>query len=113
MPDNARNNGFEVDGTPRVGSVLVIEKPVGSKYGHAEVVTSVQKAGEKYVLNIMDSNANEDGLVSARTVYYTPSENGVYGNYGKYEEASPGKTKLAKDLVVMGFINGKVTSSTK
>lgn len=113
MTDNALKNGFEVNGTPQVGSVLVIEKPVGSTYGHAEVVTSVQKLGDKYVLAIMDSNANEDGLVSARTVYYTPSDNGAYGNYGRYEEMSPETTKLAKDLVVMGFINEKVASSIK
>ena len=113
MPATAKRNGFVVDGTPQVGSVLVIEKPAGSKDGHAEVVTSAMKLGEKYVMTITDSNANEDGLVSARTVYYTPSENGAFGNYGKYEEASPGTTKLAKNLVVMGFINGKAPNSAK
>ena len=113
MPDTARKNGFEVDGTPHVGSVMVVEKPVGSTYGHAEVVTSAMKLGEKYVMTIVDSNANEDGLVSARTIHYTPAENGAYGNYGKYEEASPGTTKLAKGLVVMGFINGKTQPATK
>ena len=113
MPDNARKNGFEVDGTPRVGSVMVIQKPGGSKYGHVEVVTSAMKVGAKYIMTIVDSNANEDELVSARTVYYTPSENGAYGNYGKYEEMFPEATKFARDLVVMGFINGKVKNATK
>lgn len=89
MPDNARKNGFEVNGTPRVGSVLVIAKPQGSTYGHAEVVTSVQRVGDRYVLNIKDSNVNEDERISTRIVYYTPSENGTFGNYGRYEEAAP------------------------
>lgn len=113
MPDNARKNGFEVNGTSRVGSVLVIAKPQGSTYGHAEVVTSVQKVGDRYLLTIKDSNVNEDERISARTVYYTPSENGTFGNYGRYEEATPGLTRLAKDLVVMGFIRNKPSSTTK
>ena len=113
MPDNARTNGFEVNGTPRVGSVLVIKKPAGSTYGHAEVVTSVQRVGDRFVLTIMDSNANEDGLISARTIYYTPSETGTCGNYGRYEEVSHGMTKLANDLVVMGFIHERTTSASK
>lgn len=113
MPDTARKNGFEVDGTPRVGSVMVIAKPVGSTYGHAEVVTSTAKVGDKYVLTVMDSNANQDAIISSRTVYYTPSVNGTFGNYGKYEEATPGLTKLAKDLIVMGFIQNKPASTTK
>ena len=113
MPDSARRNGFEVDGVPRVGSVLVVAKPKGSTYGHAAVVTSAQKEGERYVLTVKDSNANEDELVSVRTVYYTPSQDGTFGNYGAYEEATPGLTKLAKDLVVMGFIQDKPTSTTK
>ncbi len=113
MPDKARENGFEVNGTPRVGSVLIIAKPEGSTDGHAEVVTSVMKVGEKFVLTIVDSNANKDEIISARTVYYTPSENGAFGNYGRYEEATPGLTKLAKDLVVMGFIHDKPASTSK
>ena len=113
MPDSARRNGFEVDGVPRVGSVLVVAKPQGSTYGHAAVVTSVQNDGERYALTVKDSNANEDELVSVRTVYYTPSQNGTFGNYGAYEEATPGLTKLAKNLVVMGFIQDKPASTTK
>lgn len=112
MPENARRNGFEVNGTPRVGSVLVIAKPQGSMYGHAEVVTSVQKEGNRYVLTIKDSNVNEDERISTRTVYYTPSENGTFGNYGRYEEATPGLTGLAKDLVVLGFIQDKPANTT-
>lgn len=107
MPAKARENGYEVNGTPRVGSVLIIAKPAGSTDGHAEVVTSVMKVGEKFVLTIMDSNANKDEIISARTVYYTPSDNGVFGNFGSYEEATPELTKLANDLIVMGFIHEK------
>lgn len=113
MPDSARRNGFEVDGTPRVGSVLVVARPKGSTNGHAAVVTGVQKEDERYVLTVKDSNANEDELVSVRTVYYTPSQNGTFGDYGAYEEATPGLTKLAKDLVVMGFIQDKSASTTR
>lgn len=113
MPDKARENGFEVNGTPRVGSVMILAKPEGSTDGHAEVVTSVMKVGGKFVLTVVDSNANMDEIISARTVYYTPSENGVFGNYGRYEEATPGLTKLANDLVVMGFIQDKPVSTSK
>ncbi len=112
MPDKARANGFEVNGMPRVGSVMILAKPVGSTDGHAAVVTSAMKVGEKYVLTIVDSNANKDETISARTVYYIPSESGSYGNYGRYEEAVPGSTRLAKDLIVMGFIQSKPASAT-
>lgn len=113
MPDMARENGFEVNGIPRVGSVLIVAKPTGSTDGHAEVVTSVMRTGERYILTIMDSNANKDEIISARTIFYTPSENGTFGNYGKYEEASPGLTKLAPDLIVMGFIQEKKADETE
>jgi surface antigen len=113
MPAKALAMGFEVNGIPRVGSVLSIEKAGGSEYGHAGIVTSVLKDGKRYLLTIKDSNANEDELISSRSVYYMPSENGVFGNYGKYEEMFPGSTRLAKELVVVGFIHEKLPSAAK
>ena len=113
MPDKARDNDFVVNGTPRVGSILIIAKPTGSKDGHAEVVTGVRKDGDRYILTIKDSNANFDELISSRTIYYTPSENGAFGNFGTYEEASPGLTKLAPNLIVMGFIQEKKVDDAK
>ena len=113
MPDKARASGFEVNGIPRVGSVLIIAKPLGSTDGHAEVVTDVLKDGDRYILTVMDSNAGKDERISERTVYYTPAENGSFGNYGRYEEAIPGLTKLADNLIVMGFIQKNTNTETK
>jgi hypothetical protein len=112
MPAKALEMGFEVNGVPRIGSVLSIEKAGGSEYGHAVVVTGVHKEDYRYRLTIKDSNASENELISTRAVYYTPSENGVFGNYGKYEEIFPGASRLAKDLVVIGFIHERLANTT-
>ncbi len=82
MPEKARKAGFPVEDTPKVGSVLVLDKIKykGELTGHVAIVEKVEPVPDKngtYTLRIIDANSKADhnkggngSTISRRTVTF-------------------------------------------